>query len=75
MNEQNWVGKRTDGHMGFHGTKSSAFRFLYCYNSMIGTKIALWLIVDNRDPSTKNHSKLYKVIRRVLGTKEGLNKA
>lgn len=48
----------------------------YCYNSTIGTKMSLWLIVvDNGDPSTKNHSILYKVIRRVQGTKKGLNKS
>lgn len=48
----------------------------YCYNSMIGTKMSLWLIVvDTGDPSIKNHSILYKVIRRVQGTKEGLNKS
>jgi len=48
----------------------------YCYNSTIGTKMSLWLIVvDNGDPSTKNHSILYKVIRRIQGAKDGLNKS
>jgi hypothetical protein len=37
--------------------------------SMIGMKPSLWLmVVDKGDHSTKNHSKLYKVIRSVQET-------